>query len=50
MTAVTENRVTSPTHRLNTNDIIDIQSAIFDGTQNSWADIHPMNGQKFVKK
>ena len=49
MTAVTENRVTSPTHRLNTNDIIDIQSAIFDGTQNSWADIHPMNGQKFVK-
>jgi len=50
ITAAVNNRLTSPGHNLNTNDIIDISSALFDGNQNSYADIHPLNGKKFVKK
>ena len=48
--AVVGNTVTSPGHTLNTNDVIEISSAIFDGSQAGYADIHPMNGKKFVRK
>jgi hypothetical protein len=47
--AIVGNRVTSPGHGLNTNDIVKISSALFDGTQTGAVDIHPLNGDKFVK-
>jgi len=48
--AVVGNVVTSPGHTLNSNDVIEISSALFDGSQAGYADIHPMNGKKFVRK
>jgi len=50
ISAVVNNSITSSNHNLNNNDIIKISSAIFDGAQNGIADIHPLNGNKFVKK
>ena len=50
ITAAVGNALTSQGHNLNTNDVIQIDSALFDGTENSFADIHPLNGKKFVKK
>lgn len=49
-TAVINNQLTSPVHTLETNDIIKVSSALFDGTQTGAVDIHPLNGEKFVKK
>lgn len=43
------NRITSPGHTLQTNDIIKITSALWDGTQTGAKDTHPLNGNKFVK-
>ena len=48
--AVVGNTATSRNHTLNTNDVIEISSALFDGSQAGYADIHPMNGKKFVRK
>lgn len=48
--AVVGNTLTSPGHTLNSNDVIEISSALFDGSQAGYADIHPMNGKKFVRK
>lgn len=48
--AVVGNAATSPGHTLNTNDVIEISSALFDGSQAGYADIHPMNGKKFIRK
>ena len=50
ISAAVSNSITSSNHNLNSNDIIKISSAIFDGSQNGVADIHPLNGNKFVKK
>lgn len=50
ITAVAGNRVTSPGHGLDDNNIIKISSALFDGTESGIVDIHPMNGEKFVKR
>ena len=50
ITAVVGNRITSPGHGLESNDIIKISSALFDGTENGVVDIHPMNGEKFIKR
>lgn len=50
ISAAVSNSLTSPSHNLNTNDVIKISSAIFDGTQDGMADIHPLNGNKFVKR
>ena len=50
ISAAVSNSLTSPNHNLNTNDVIKVSSAMFDGTQNGVADIHPLNGNKFVKK
>ena len=49
-TAIVSNRVSYSGHNLETNDIIEISGAEFDGSQNSYADIHPLNGKKFIKK
>jgi hypothetical protein len=43
------NSITSPGHTLQTHDIIKITSALWDGTQTGAKDIHPLNGNKFVK-
>lgn len=43
------NRFTSPIHNLSHNDIVKIDSALFDGEQTGAVDIHPLNGEKFVK-
>jgi hypothetical protein len=45
----TGNRFTSPAHSLKNHDIIKIDSALFDGEQTGAIDIHPLNGEKFVK-
>jgi len=50
ITAAVSNRFTSPGHNLNTNDMVKISSALFDGTEEGAVDIHPLNGDKFVKK
>ena len=50
ITAAVNNRITSPGHGLETNDIIKITSALFDGAETGAVDIHPLNGEKFVKK
>lgn len=50
ISSLVANAATSTGHNLNTNDIIKISSAVFDGSQNGVADIHPLNGNKFVKK
>lgn len=50
ISAVVSKSLTSPNHGLNTNDVIKISSAMFDGSQNGVADVHPFNGNKFVKK
>lgn len=47
--SVVNNSVTSPGHDLQTNDIIKISSALWDGTQTGAVDHHPLNGEKFVK-
>jgi len=49
ISSIVNNVVTSSGHDLNTNDIIEISSALFDGAQNGVADVHPMNGIKYVK-
>jgi hypothetical protein len=49
VSAIVNNSVTSNGHNLNTNDIVEISGALFDGTQNGVADIHPLNGIKYVK-
>lgn len=50
ISSLVANSATSTGHNLNTNDVIKISSAVFDGGQNGVADIHPLNGNKFVKK
>lgn len=50
ITAAVNNRFTSPGHKLETNDIIKISSALFDGTEEGALDRHPLNGEKFVKR
>ena len=50
ISSAVNNSLTSSNHNLNTNDVIKISSAVFDGSQNGTADIHPLNGNKFVKK
>lgn len=50
ISAALKNSITSSGHNLNTNDVIKISSAVFDGTQTGVADIHPLNGNKFVKR
>lgn len=47
--AIVNNRITSPGHGLNTNDMIKVADALFDGTQTGAVDLHPLNGEKFVK-
>lgn len=47
--AVLSNKITSNNHNLNTNDIIEISNALFDGSQNGVADTHPLNGTKYVR-
>ena len=49
ISSVVNNSITSNGHDLNTNDIIEISGALFDGAQNGIADVHPMNGIKYVK-
>ena len=48
--SISGNTVTSRAHKLNTNDIIEITGALFDGSSPSYADIHPVNGKKYIKK
>lgn len=47
--SIVNNSITSNNHNLNTNDIIEISSALFDGSQNGVADTHPLNGIKYVR-
>lgn len=49
ISSAANNRITSPGHSLQTNDIIKITSALWDGTQTGTKDTHPLNGNKFVK-
>lgn len=49
ISAILNNRISSPGHKLNTNDVIKISCALFDGDQAGAVDIHPLNGEKFVK-
>lgn len=49
ISAAVGNSITSPGHSLQTNDIIKITSALWDGTQTGAKDTHPLNGNKFVK-
>ena len=48
--SISGNTVASRAHKLNTNDIIEITGALFDGSSPSYADIHPVNGKKYIKK
>ena len=48
--SVSGNTITSPGHKLETNDIIKISGALFSTSSASYADIHPINGTKYVKK
>jgi hypothetical protein len=47
--AFINNRFTSTSHNLKNHDIVKIDSALFDGDQTGAVDIHPLNGEKFVK-
>ena len=48
--AIVDNRVTSTRHGLKDGDIVRIDSALWDGTQDqSSANEHPLNNNKFVK-
>ena len=49
ISAVVSDSITSPGHNLQTNDIIKITSALWDGTHTGAKDTHPLNGNKFVK-
>ena len=49
VSSIVDNSITSSAHGLNTNDIVEFSSVLFDGAQNGVADIHPMNGAKYVK-
>lgn len=49
ISSVVNNSLTSNNHNLNTNDIIEISNALFDGSQNGVADVHPLNGNKYVR-
>ena len=49
VSSVVNNVITSNGHNLNTNDIIEISNGLFDGSQDGVADIHPINGVKYVK-
>ena len=50
ISSLVDNSASSTGHNLNTNDVIKISSAVFDGGQNGVADIHPLNGNKFIKR
>jgi hypothetical protein len=47
--SIVGNKITSNNHNLNTNDIIEISNVLFDGAQNGAADVHPLNGTKYVR-
>ena len=47
--SIVGNKITSNNHNLNTNDIIEISNVLFDGSQNGAADVHPLNGTKYVR-
>lgn len=49
VSSIVGNVVTSNGHNLKTNDIVEFSNVLFDGSQNGVADIHPLNGTKYVK-